>query len=166
MIDPSQEELLSLADAARTLPARRGGKRPHVSCIYRWTTVGCRGVILESLQCGGTRVTSTDALARFFRLTELAGIWSQAQPIRTQQRANAPLPERSVMDRGVRWATASLKAIFGQRYRVCHEESFAVSDGGRLPGDGLLAATHIFRTAATCWALASTASQGGWGFGD
>ncbi|MGI6419408.1 MAG: DUF1580 domain-containing protein [Thermoguttaceae bacterium] len=94
MIDPSQEELLSLADAARTLPARRGGKRPHVSCIYRWTTVGCRGVILESLQCGGTRVTSTEALARFFRrLTELAGIKQpNPQPIRTpaaRQRAVA-----------------------------------------------------------------------------
>ncbi|NQT14479.1 MAG: DUF1580 domain-containing protein [Planctomycetes bacterium] len=53
MIDPIKETLLSLSDAAKSLPARRGGKRPHVSCLYRWTTTGCKGVVLESLQCGG-----------------------------------------------------------------------------------------------------------------
>ena len=66
-IDPNTENLLSLTDAARSCPKRRAGKRPHVSCVYRWTTAGCRGVILESLQVGGTRCTSSEALARFFR---------------------------------------------------------------------------------------------------
>ena len=61
------EELLSLRDAARLLPARRRGKRPHVSCLYRWTTVGCRNVILESVNVGGTRCTSRQALARFIQ---------------------------------------------------------------------------------------------------
>ncbi len=70
-IEPSTEELISLAEAARLLPARRAGKRPHVSCIYRWTTSGCKGVVLESIQIGGTRCTSREALARFFqRLTQ------------------------------------------------------------------------------------------------
>jgi hypothetical protein len=31
MIDPMTDELISLADAAKRLPARRGGKRPHVA---------------------------------------------------------------------------------------------------------------------------------------
>ena len=66
MIDPNTEHLISLAEAARLLPRRRAGKRPHVSCIYRWTTSGCKGVVLESLQVGGTRCTSREALARFF----------------------------------------------------------------------------------------------------
>ena len=71
MIDPNSETLISLAEAARSLPRRRGGKRPHVSCLYRWTTSGCRGVVLESIQVGGTRCTSREALARFFqRLTQ------------------------------------------------------------------------------------------------
>jgi len=65
-IDPLNETVLSLTDAAKLVPARRGGKRPHVSCIYRWTTAGCKGVRLESIQCGGTRCTSKEALARFF----------------------------------------------------------------------------------------------------
>ena len=34
MIDPLNEELLSLPVAAKTLPTRRGGKRPHASCLY------------------------------------------------------------------------------------------------------------------------------------
>jgi hypothetical protein len=65
-IDPLSEQVITLADAARLCPRRRGGKRPHVSCIYRWTTSGCKGVVLESIQIGGTRCTSREALARFF----------------------------------------------------------------------------------------------------
>ena len=66
-IDPTTETLISLAQAAKHLPRRRAGKRPHVSCLYRWSTAGCRGVVLESIQVGGTRCTSREALARFFR---------------------------------------------------------------------------------------------------
>ena len=66
MVDVGAETLISLADASRLLPARRAGKKPHVSCLYRWTTVGCRGVVLESVQIGGTRCTSREALERFF----------------------------------------------------------------------------------------------------
>ncbi len=70
-IDPTCETLISLREAAGSLPRRRGGKKPHVSCIYRWTTSGCKGTILESIQIGSTRCTSREALARFFRrLTE------------------------------------------------------------------------------------------------
>lgn len=67
MIDPLNESIVSLSDAAKALPRRRGGKRPHVSCIYRWTVNGCRGVVLESIQIGGTRCTSKEALSRFFQ---------------------------------------------------------------------------------------------------
>ena len=70
MIDPNTETLLALSEATRHLPRRRRGKKPHVSCLYRWTTSGCKGVVLESIQVGGTRCTSREALARFFhRLT-------------------------------------------------------------------------------------------------
>lgn len=70
MIDPNSEALVSLTEAARLLPRRRAGRKVHPSCCYRWTKAGCRGVILESIQIGGTRCTSREALARFFqRLT-------------------------------------------------------------------------------------------------
>jgi hypothetical protein len=66
MIDPNTETLISLPEAAKSLPRRRAGKRPHVSCMYRWSDTGCRGVVLETIQIGGSRCTSREALARFF----------------------------------------------------------------------------------------------------
>jgi len=73
MIDALAEDVVCLADAAELCPRRRRGKKTHVSCLYRWTTTGCRGVVLESLQVGGTRCTSRQALARFFiRLSSAA----------------------------------------------------------------------------------------------
>ncbi len=66
-IDPNSEHLVSLNEAAKSLPRRRAGKKVHTSCCYRWTTAGCRGVVLESIQIGSTRCTSKEALARFFR---------------------------------------------------------------------------------------------------
>jgi hypothetical protein len=73
MIDPISEALISFAEAARMVPRRRGGRGTHISTIYRWATLGIRGVVLESLQCGGGRATSREAMARFFaRLTDVA----------------------------------------------------------------------------------------------
>jgi Protein of unknown function (DUF1580) len=66
MIDSTIETIISLADAAKELPRRRRGRRAHVSCVYRWSTVGCKGTVLETLQVGGTRCTSREALQRFF----------------------------------------------------------------------------------------------------
>ncbi len=75
MIDPMSEQVISLTEAARSQPARRAGKRPHVSCLYRWTQVGCKGIKLEAIQIGGTRCTSREALGRFYdRLSQAAGL--------------------------------------------------------------------------------------------
>ena len=73
MINILTEQVVSLSKGAKICPERRGGKKPHISCLYRWTTTGCKGIVLESLQVGGTRCTSHEALARFFnRLTAAA----------------------------------------------------------------------------------------------
>ena len=66
MINISSEHVLCLRDAAKRLPKRRGGKRPHVATLYRWAKRGLRGVVLETLQVGGTLCTSREALQRFF----------------------------------------------------------------------------------------------------
>jgi len=66
MISWREEELLSLTDAAKQLPGRAGGKRPHVSTLYRWVLKGMRGVRLEALPMGGMLYTSVEALQRFF----------------------------------------------------------------------------------------------------
>ena len=71
MIDPANEELITLTAACKLLPQRRRGKRPHVSTLYRWAAEGCRGVVLATTQVGGTKCTSQKFLATFFqRLTE------------------------------------------------------------------------------------------------
>lgn len=70
MIDLRQETPLTLK-AARLLPElQRNGKRLDLSTIYRWTQNGCtragRTIRLESVMQGGTRVTTRQAVARFF----------------------------------------------------------------------------------------------------
>ncbi len=67
MIDISTETVVSPAEAARRLPARRAGKRPNIATIYRWMQIGCRGIRLECILIGGTRCTSLDrsSLASF-----------------------------------------------------------------------------------------------------
>jgi hypothetical protein len=88
MIDSASETLLSLADAARSLPRRRRGRKTHVSCLYRWTTIGCRGVVLESIQVGGTRCTSKESLTRFFERLSGSG------PTGTVGTRSGPIPVR------------------------------------------------------------------------
>lgn len=86
MIDIQTEEVVSLTQAAKSkcLPRRRKGKRPHVATLFRWATVGVRGVVLETIQCGGTRCTSVQALQRFFeRCTDPS---TPARPTTTKAR--------------------------------------------------------------------------------
>jgi hypothetical protein len=103
-IDPQAESLLSLSDAARLLPKRRGGKKPHVSCLYRWSVSGCRGVILETIQVGGTRCTSHEALARFFERLSSQSLCSPGVPrgrsARQRERATEQA-ERELKEEGI-----------------------------------------------------------------
>jgi hypothetical protein len=94
MIDPSTETLYSLADAAKLLSRRRAGKKVHTSCVYRWITTSCKGVVLESLQCWGTRVTSKEALARFMEaLTYGADRPAVRSPIKRRRAAEQAVRE-------------------------------------------------------------------------
>jgi hypothetical protein len=78
-IDPLTEKLRSFTEAARRLPALRGGKPVNPSTVWRWTSRGVRnrdGVLvrLETIKLGGTCCTSDEALVRFFRaLTDSPG---------------------------------------------------------------------------------------------
>ena len=65
MIDISQENVITLAEATRRLPRRRKGKRPHVATLYCWVDRGIRGIHLEAIRVGGTLCTSVEALQRF-----------------------------------------------------------------------------------------------------
>lgn len=103
-IDPQSETVLSLTDAAREYPwpRRRGGKLPNVATLYRWSLGGCRGVLLETIQVGGTRCTSLEAIDRFIEAgTAATGIGqtvlrSPAGRQRAIERAERELSEAGI----------------------------------------------------------------------
>lgn len=70
MIDFNSESLLTFAEATKTLPAKRAGRPIHTATLYRWSATGLRGIRLETIQVGGTRCTSVEALQRFFEKLE------------------------------------------------------------------------------------------------
>ena len=99
MINIKHEQLLSLAEAAELLPARRNGSRPHASTLYRWAKNGLKGVRLEVLTVGDTTCTSLPALQRFFdRLTEVSLQLEQPSSPPTQRNTDT---EKLLDDMGV-----------------------------------------------------------------
>jgi hypothetical protein len=77
-IDLASETVVTLTEATRHLPRRRMGKRPATQTIYRWAQRGCRGVRLETIQVGGTKCTSLEALQRFCE--RLSGLSANTVP--------------------------------------------------------------------------------------
>jgi len=71
MIDTQTETILSLAQAARSVPGR-SGCGVHAATIWRWMQRGIRGVRLETILIGGIRYTSQEALHSFFNATTAA----------------------------------------------------------------------------------------------
>ena len=69
MLDIHTENLLSLKEAAQSLP-KIDGRTPHASSIWRWCTRGLSGVKLDHVRLGRRVVTSKEALNRF--VNELA----------------------------------------------------------------------------------------------
>lgn len=72
MIDRESENLLTLPQAAQTLPGRKAGKAASSQTLWRWSKVGCKGIVLETIAIGGTAFTSLEALDRFFEAIEAA----------------------------------------------------------------------------------------------
>jgi hypothetical protein len=69
MIDISSETIISLRQAARSLPPGRRGRPVTLSCLLRWVLSGVRTptgrVCLEAIRMGGRWLTSREALQRF-----------------------------------------------------------------------------------------------------
>jgi len=84
MIDISAEQLLTLSQAARSLPGK-----VNVSTLWRWYQRGCRGVRLETVVIGGRRYTSKEALERFAAATTAARNGEQPTSRTSKQRQRA-----------------------------------------------------------------------------
>ncbi len=65
IFDAAVEQPISLADAARYIPADNAGKKVNFRTIERWIKHGHRGVFLEGAYIGHRLCTSKEAIARF-----------------------------------------------------------------------------------------------------
>lgn len=81
-IDLFSEPLLRFDEAAKLLPRQ---SRPSYTTWWRWSRRGIRGVRLDTVLCGGRRMTSAAALARFLAAVTAAGEGAQA-PLSTPSR--------------------------------------------------------------------------------
>ena len=89
MIDLETETPITLSQAAAEQACRRQGKRVSTVTLWRWATRGSGGIILETLQTPSGRITSREAIARFFlALTE------QRQAISSSARPAPPVGRR------------------------------------------------------------------------
>jgi Protein of unknown function (DUF1580) len=87
------EELVSLADLAPSMP-HRGGRPPHLTTLARWIVCGVRGpngnrVQLEAIRCGGSWRSSLAAVERFFAALTPVNNVDQIAPRTTGQRQRA-----------------------------------------------------------------------------
>jgi hypothetical protein len=86
-IDISRESPIPLIQATAHVPRRRRGRKTSASTLHRWATVGLRGIVLETLQVGGTKCTSMAALQRFFDRLSASGAGDvQVSKVAHQQR--------------------------------------------------------------------------------
>jgi hypothetical protein len=99
MFDPQIEEPLTLKQAAKLPMLRKNGKPIHVATLFRWTTCGCRGVVLESIQIGGSRCVSRESLLRFF--AALTGPKAQAKFTPAWKRKQDEIDARELEEAGI-----------------------------------------------------------------
>lgn len=71
------ERLFPISRATRFFPRFRRGRKVNRATVYRYSTIGLRGVILETVEAGA-RCTSVEAIKRFF--DELTSRKSLSQP--------------------------------------------------------------------------------------
>ena len=68
-IDPDTETIITLGEACRLVPPRG----ISTACMARWIVTGVRGAVLETIRIGGRRLTSREALSRFFAAQNATG---------------------------------------------------------------------------------------------
>jgi hypothetical protein len=102
MIDTSIEQAIPLSLAAREIPNRRGDRGVNVATIWRWMQRGIRGIKLETILIGGQRMTTREAMRRFFAATTEAADGrapSPAPSLHRQKQIEAA--ERELADAGI-----------------------------------------------------------------
>lgn len=71
-LDLTKEQAIPISEVPQHVPKRRG-RKVHYSTVYRWTTKGARGRVLETTFSGGIRYTTIEAVKRFLNAKPSAG---------------------------------------------------------------------------------------------
>lgn len=64
-LDLCTEDLITLNQACKEFPKPRGRNSISFPTVYRYTTKGRKGVVLESVKIGRDRLTTKQAVTRF-----------------------------------------------------------------------------------------------------
>ena len=89
MFDTDSEQPIPLSLAAKETPNRSGSRGVNVATTWRWAIKGCRGIKLQTCMIGGVRMTSREAMRRFFEQLTAAADGTQAQVRTSSQREKA-----------------------------------------------------------------------------
>lgn len=69
-LDPRTEKCYPACELARIIKKEFGIERSH-STILRWMKIGRQGITLDSIPVGGQRISSIEAVERFFQKLSL-----------------------------------------------------------------------------------------------
>src|SRR5438477_12344262 len=97
MICSMTDTMLTLAQAAREVPNRSGGRGVDVATVWRWTSRGIHDQRLETLLVGGIRFTSREALQRFFWAVTAAADGTGAPRHTSRERERAGSEAKQVL---------------------------------------------------------------------
>ena len=103
MLDLQNEQPITLNEARR-LPflKGRGGNRISLCTMNRWRTRGVGQVVLETVKCGGTVVTTTEAVLRFVeRLSNRSGAAATNTRPTIQRRRDIAKAQKRLDDVGI-----------------------------------------------------------------
>jgi hypothetical protein len=94
-IDINAENVMTLAEAASALP-RLNGRKLHISTLWRWARVGCKGVKLDYTRLGHRILVSREGCARF--MAALAKAEPVPRPRVPDPQPATRTPERKAKD--------------------------------------------------------------------
>ena len=94
-IDPKIEQLLTLAEACRSIPPR-GVSR---ATLFRWIQKGVRGAVLSTIVIGGRRHTSAEAIDSFISSMNSSDAPAAAPTFTTSQRQRMSIAARETLAR-------------------------------------------------------------------
>src|SRR5262245_11402929 len=93
MLDISNEDLITLDEAAQLIPVGRCRRLLNLSTIFRWITEGVGGIRLDAIRIGARWLTTEAALQQFARQLTEAALREEPTTLGEQAEADGQRPE-------------------------------------------------------------------------